>query len=362
MSKKSLGYVELEWTCPNCGGRNPGQVKVCGNCGAAQPEDVSFHQPAEEDIITDAEVIEKAKLGPDIHCAYCGTRNSADAATCANCGADLAEGSKRESGQILGAHRDEAAPDIECQYCGTMNSGTALQCKNCGSTLQLEEKALPDSPTKQKPTPRGTRLNKWILIAVGVLIVVSCIALFFFLNQTDDVVGQVNNVSWERQIIIMGLVPANHRTWRDEVPQNADLGVCREEHRYTSDNPQPNSTEVCGTPYNVDTGSGFAEVVQDCEYQVYDDMCEYTVLELQPVDTLILTGSDLNPQWPALRLQTDQQEGEREERYSVVFSADGEQYTYTTRNPQEYDDFVIGSNWTLSVNQLGSVVDVEPAP
>ena len=363
MTKKSLGYVELEWTCPNCNGRNPGQETVCVYCGAAQPEDVSFHQPAEEKIITDAKVVEKAKLGPDIHCAFCGTRNPADAAVCSNCGAELAEGSKRESGIILGAHRDQAAPDMKCQYCGTMNSGTALQCKNCGSTLHLEGKeAVPAHPPEQGPKTRGAGLNKGILIVAGVLIVVSCIALFIFLNRTDDVMGQVNNVSWERQIVIMGLAPASHKAWKDEVPNDANLGVCHEEHRYTSDNPQPNSTEVCGTPYNVDTGSGFAEVVQDCEYQVYDDLCEYTVLEMQPIDSLVLTGTDLHPQWPALSLQADQQEGEREEAYRIVFSADGERYTYTTHDPQEYEDYVVGSNWTLKINPLGGVVDVEPAP
>ncbi len=362
MTKKSLGYVELEWTCPNCGGRNRGQDEVCIHCGAAQPENVTFHQPAEEKIITDAKVVERAKIGPDIHCAYCGTRNPGDAATCANCGADLAEGSKRESGKIVGAHRDQPAADIKCQYCGTLNSGTALQCKSCGSTLVLEEKAIADHSKEQASKSGGAGRSKWILIAAGILIVVSCIALFVFLNRTDNITGQVNNISWQRQIVIMGLVPASYETWRDEVPQNADLGDCREEHRYTSDNPQPNSVEICGTPYSVDAGSGFAEVVQDCQYQVYDDLCQYTVLELQPVDSVMLTGIDLNPQWPAVRLQADQQEGERQESYRIVFSADGDQYTYTTRDPQEYEDFVIGSSWILSVNQLGGVVDVEPAP
>lgn len=362
MTKKSLGYVELEWTCPNCGGRNPGQETVCVHCGTAQPEDVAFQQPAEEEIITNAEVVAKAKIGPDIHCAYCGTRNPGDATTCTNCGADLREGTKRESGQILGAHRDEPAPDVKCQYCGTMNPAAARQCANCGSTLDLQEEAVQDRPQKPQGQSSGGWLSKGVLIVAGVLLLVSCIALFIFLNKTDDVVGRVNDVAWERRIIIMGLVPASYETWRDEVPQNADLGVCRDEHRYNSDSPKPNSVEVCGTPYSVDTGSGFAEVTQDCEYQVYDDFCKYTVLEMQPVDSLVLSGTDLNPQWPVLRLQTDQQEGERQESYRIDFSADGDLFTYTTRDPQEYDDFVIGSTWILKVNQLGGVVDVEPAP
>ena len=361
MAKKSLGYVELEWTCPNCGGRNSGQETVCVHCGTAQPKDVSFDQPAEEKIITDAKVIEKVKLGPDIHCAFCGTRNPGDATTCINCGADLAEGLQRESGAVLGAHRQETAVDIKCQYCGTMNPGTARRCANCGSTLQLEKETAKPQPIKQDKKTSGS-LSRWILIALGIVLLISCIAGFIFLSRTEDISGQVNNVSWERKIVLLGLVRVNREAWRDEVPSDADLGVCRQEHRYTSDNPQPNSTELCGTPYSVDKGSGFAEVVQECQYQVYDDLCQYSALELQPVDTLGLTGTDLNPQWPAVRLQADQQEGEREESYRVVFRADGEQYTFTTRDPQEFAKFVVGTNWTLKVNQLGGVVEVEPAP
>ena len=44
MAKKKLGYVELEWTCPNCGTRNPGPEQSCVNCGSPQPDDVHFEQ------------------------------------------------------------------------------------------------------------------------------------------------------------------------------------------------------------------------------------------------------------------------------------------------------------------------------
>ena len=65
MAKESLGYVELEWTCPFCNTRNPGRAKVCRNCGAAQPKDVQFHQAGEDKIVTDQEGLEMAKGGPD---------------------------------------------------------------------------------------------------------------------------------------------------------------------------------------------------------------------------------------------------------------------------------------------------------
>lgn len=90
MARESLGYVELEWTCPSCGRRNPGRAKVCAYCGAPQPEDVAFEQAAEEKLVKDTGTLESLKAGPDIHCPFCGTRNVATpkpapvvAATCA---------------------------------------------------------------------------------------------------------------------------------------------------------------------------------------------------------------------------------------------------------------------------------------
>ncbi len=359
MTKKSLGYVELEWKCPNCGGRNAGREKICAQCGAPQPEDIEFEQAAEEKIIEDATVIERAKIGPDIHCAYCGTRNPGDAQTCSQCGADLAEGSARDTGDVVGAHKDEPAADIACKFCGSMNPAVAHNCANCGANLDLDEPS--PAPTAQ-PTSRRSGISPLILVVIGVVLVAACIGIFVFLNQTDDVQGQVRDLSWERSIVIMGLVPVSREGWWDEIPQDADVGQCRQEHRYTSDVPEPNSREVCGTPYTVDTGSGLGEVVQDCQYQVYDDRCQYQILQMAPVNTLVLEGSDRNPQWPTAQLNTEQEEGQREESYRIVFGADGEEFVYRTSNADEYLSFTPGSSWILKVNQLGGITDVQPAP
>ena len=51
--KESKGFVQLEWVCPNCDGRNPGPLKTCQNCGAPQPDNVQFHRAADEKIVTD---------------------------------------------------------------------------------------------------------------------------------------------------------------------------------------------------------------------------------------------------------------------------------------------------------------------
>lgn len=70
MARKTVGYVKMEWTCPNCGTRNPGTNAVCSNCATPQPKDVQFEQVAQEELITDEALIAKAKQGPDIHCPF----------------------------------------------------------------------------------------------------------------------------------------------------------------------------------------------------------------------------------------------------------------------------------------------------
>jgi hypothetical protein len=121
---------------------------------------------------------------------------------------------------------------------------------------------------------------------------------------------------------------------------------------------------VCGTAYVVDQGSGTGKVVQDCQYEVYEDWCIYTVDEWQVVDTLTATGASLSPQWPDVSLSADQREGEtREESYRVYFRTDDKkgEYTYRPSTAEEFAQFVTGSEWTLKVNKLGGVTDVEPA-
>lgn len=358
MTKKSLGYVKLEWTCPFCGTRNPGPNKKCSNCGSPQPEDVQFEQAAQETFVEDEKLIEKAKAGPDVHCPYCGTRNPAGAATCSNCMGDLTDAAAREQGKVLGKHRREAGPDVACPYCGTMNPATAVKCANCQANL-----AKPQSPpAAAKPVSRPKRRG---MSVVGIVVIVAVIALCIFLAslffRTDDVIGRVAAVEWTRTIVIEGLAPVEHNDFREDIPQGVAVGECRQELHHVQDSPTDNSREVCGTPYTVDTGTGVGEVVQDCQYEVYADYCTYTVDEWQQVDVATMTGTDFTPLWPQPSLTVDQRLGEQEEQYEVVFQGDGERYTYTTSSLDRFTQFTIGSEWVLQVNQLGGVVSVEPA-
>ena len=360
MTKKTVGYVHLEWECPACGTRNKGVDKICRNCGAAQPADVEFQQVAQEELIEDEAIIAQAKAGADVHCPFCGTRNPATAETCSQCLADLTEAKAREFGQVVGAHQDKAVPDVACSYCGTMNSGTALHCVHCGAALpKVERKSAAPRPQVKQSTGMSNR-TRFILFGILGLLVIACVAIVILSNRTEEVVGEVQNVSWEYAIQVEALTPVEDEDWRDRVPNDADILSCREEVRRTQPNPAPNSVEVCGTPYTVDTGTGVGEVVQDCEYQVYDDLCTFTELQWRDFDLVSLTGDDLEPEWPEPSLAQDQRLGESSEAYEVVFNADGQTYTYHPDDFAEYVQFEEGSSWILEVNTFNNVRSVTP--
>lgn len=361
MTKKTVGYVHLEWECPACGTRNKGIDKICRNCGAAQPDDVQFEQVAQETLIEDEKLIAQAKAGPDVHCPFCGTRNSAAADQCSQCLADLSEAKAREAGQVVGAHQKNAVPDVACSFCGSMNSGTALHCVHCGAALPKQ--ARPEAKSSKPQVRRATGLSKtarFVLFGILGLLVIGCIALVVLSNRTEEIVGEVQSVSWEYAILVEALTPVEDQEWRDRLPDDAEIVSCRQELRRTQPNPAPGAVEVCGTPYTVDTGTGVGEVVQDCSYEIYDELCTYTELQWREFDLVSLTGNDFSPEWPNPTLAQDQRLGESTEAYEVYFWADGRSYTYRPNDLNEFTRFAEGSRWILEVNALNNVRSVTP--
>ena len=359
MTKKTVGYVGMEWTCPTCGNRNPGLSKKCATCGTAQPENVQFEQAAQDQLVTDEVVIAQAKAGPDIHCPYCGTRNAAGAPKCKQCGGDLTGAKARESGRVVGGMRKEPAPPVKCPACGAENPATALKCAKCGAALAKPPAAPP--PAAQP----AAKINPLIIVAIAAVALVACIVLFVVLGsgggKTEQVAGTVSDVQWRRVIALQALMPVTLQDWRDNIAADARLGRCEDRLYETVDEPAPGSVEVCGTPYVVDTGTGVGEVQQDCQYEVYREYCQYTSLGWQAIAPLVLAGSDFNPQWPAERLGNDQRESGRSEEYVVTFQTENGPAQLTVSGLEQFRQFVEGSEWMLEVDGRGRVVGVEAA-
>lgn len=330
MARKTLGFIPLIWQCPYCETQNPGPIKSCTSCGAPQPEDVAFKQVNQEefDFIKDEALIRMAKAGPDIHCPYCGTRNPGTAERCSKCGGELSVGGKLR----------EAGVKVE-------------------SVSEVQEPSAETAPAPKKKLSRSSM----VLVMLAVL---ACIAgfivLMMLLFKTDEVTATVTDVGWERSIAVEALTTVTRSDWEDEIPFDADIGSCSMRYRYTSNEPVPNATEECSEPYVEDTGTGIGEVVQDCTYRVYDDFCEYTIIDWAIVDTATVSGDNLNPYWPTLNISEDQRLGQRSEQYTIVFSGGGETYTYTTSDSDLFERAEPGSRWILEINQLGGLQSIEP--
>jgi len=350
--RRTVGYVENEWTCPNCNTRNRGSAKTCENCGAPQPENVQFELGANQKLVTDADKIKAAQAGADIHCAFCGTRNSATAETCIQCGADLKEGKAREAGRLMQA--PPAQPKtIKCDNCGTDNPSSNSVCANCGSPLPRVAQA----PVAAQPFARGgltpaasltgkkTNSKRNLLIAGAVLacLAVVCAAVIgLFFVPTSTVQGTVTNVHWETNVPVQEIQAVHYSDEQGSPPSSAYDVSCH--------------TEESCTERTVDKGNGYSEVVKDCDDVQY---CSYTMDEWKTIQTYSQEGNNLQPVYDSPNVASDQRVGDKSENLSVTFSTDDGNKTYSPPSLTEFQQFDVGTTWTLKLNLVGGVVGVQ---
>ncbi|MGB4595499.1 MAG: zinc finger protein [Anaerolineaceae bacterium] len=328
MATKVLGFIELVWTCDSCGTKNPGPIKSCTACGAPQPPNVQFEKVDAEsfDFIKDQALIRMAQIGADKHCPYCGTRNVADAATCVECGSDITVGAQtRDADRVM----DQPASE------------------------------LPSPVTPARKMPTG------VIVFIAIVLLAICLFVGMYLtkmNQTEAITGTVSAAGWQRSVEVLGYRQIETSDWKDTIPAGSTAYNCTLRYRYDSETEVPNSKEVCGEPYTVDTGTGVGRVQQDCIYQVYEDYCSYQTMTWTLIDTLAVSGSDLSPYWPETQLTSNEKFGKANERYTIVFTSDGTSYQLTTSDFELYQYALPGSQWTLEVNSFGDVRNASPAP
>ncbi len=356
MAEKDLGFVELEWTCPSCNARNPGSATKCKQCGSPMPADTKFELGAEDKVVTDKDKIAAAQAGPDIYCAYCGTRNASTAKACRQCGAALAEGKARELGGVVGAYADGPAPPLICPSCGSENPAAALKCARCGAVLGRPAVAAPTPP----PAASKGRVPIVAFVLIGLAVLVGLFLLIRAGTSQSDTIGQVADYGWRRTIAVEVLAPVERQAWRDQLPSGVELIGCQQQVYQVVDQPVAGAREVCGTAYVVDTGTGYGKKQQDCRYEVLADYCRYRTMAWMGAAPIVLEGSDFSPRWPTARLASNQRTSGQSEEYFIVFRANDREYRYTTRSTEEYQRLAQGGPWKLTVNGFGQITNIEP--
>ncbi|HLA88688.1 MAG TPA: zinc ribbon domain-containing protein [Anaerolineales bacterium] len=347
--RESKGFVQLEWVCPNCDGRNAGSLKTCASCGAPQPDNVQFQRAANEKIVTDEKLVQAAKRGADIHCGFCGTRNPSNAVTCSQCGGDIKEGKARQAGGVLQA---AATPPkaVTCTNCGAENPGTERTCAKCGSPLPRAVAPQAEfGQVKAAAAQKGTDKKKpnWLLFGgIGALLLTCIAILFMFVFPSKSVQGTVADVHWQTSMPVQEIQAVHYSNERGSAPSDAYNVSCHTE-----------SEEVCEEK-TVDQGNGFAEVVKECHTES-EQFCDYTMDEWTTIQTYDLNGNDLLPVYADPSLASDQRTGNASEQFTVTFSTSDGQQTYSPNSVSEFQQYPISSVWTLKLNALGGVLSVE---
>jgi membrane protease subunit (stomatin/prohibitin family) len=349
--RTSKGFIELEWTCPNCSTRNKGFQKTCVNCGAPQPDNVQFEAPAEKKFVSEEQAGELKKRGADIHCGFCGTRNPSTATTCSQCGADLKEGKARESGREI----DMPAGKLEsvtCPNCGTENPGANINCTKCGAPLPRPASLTPAVPASTQVTEAAAKgaMKKpnWLLIG-GIIaaLAICCVgALVLFVFPSQSVQATVSDVYWQTSVPVQEIRAVDYNDERGSPPSGAYNVSCREE-----------SQEFCEEK-TIDRGDGSAEVVEECHTET-QQYCDYTVDEWSTIQTYTLDGHDLNPFYEQPSLSSDQRLGNEQADFTVYFDTPKGEITYNPGDLGEFQQFQPGSTWTLKLNAVGGVLSVE---
>jgi hypothetical protein len=191
--------------------------------------------------------------------------------------------------------------------------------------------------------------TNWKLIGgiLGALALCCIVAGYLLFFPSASVEATVTNVRWQTNVPVQEIQAVRYTDERGNPPSGAYDESCRTE-----------SQDVCEQK-TVDRGNGFSEVVEECHTET-EQYCSYTVDEWTTIQTYPLEGNDLQPVYDTPNYSSDQRLGDETEEFTVTFSTEDGTETYSPGSVSEFQQFTIGSTWTLKMNALGGVVGVEP--
>ena len=364
-----MAIREGRWDCIYCEARAiRGRHMVCPNCQRARPAGVKFYLPENAEEIQEEFLIERANIGPDWICPFCESSNASDATVCQRC---------------MAPKGTEVTEQNRIRY-------AVGQVAREGD-LAAQEKAAYE-PEEPVPTPAPKkRSSRQLLMVAGILFALLCLcgSLAFFLFRGNDASAVVTDVRWERSIAVQEYGTVTEEGWSLPaggriVDQYEDIRAYEQVQvgtetveREVSERVQVGEREyVCG---QEDLGNGFfedvycTEPVYETQYHtetfeepVYEDQPIYDTYYVFEIDTWSTirtesaSGTDFNLFWPAVDLNDEEREGDRQATYITVFqTSDGDTYE-VEHSEDEWRQYAIGDEVTLEIDSFGNVTDVSP--
>jgi len=208
-------------------------------------------------------------------------------------------------------------------------------------------------PAAGAGTQPKTKKPNWLLIGgiVGFLaaccIVIAVIAGLLTI-PTKSVQATVTGVHWQTSVPVQAIQAVDYNNQAGSPPSDAYDVSCHDE-----------SKDVCEQK-TVDQGNGYSKVEEVCHTET-QQYCSYTVDQWTTIQTYTLDGNDLQPVYDTPNIASGQREGDKSADLTVTFSTqDGQEKAYSPDTVSEFQQFDIGSTWTLKMNTLGGITSVEP--
>lgn len=374
---------EGSWDCLFCGTEgNLGSLENCPNCGKRRPLDVVFYLPEDARIVTDPAEIARSQSGPDWQCAHCGGLNANTRTNCQSCGAPKARSTKgktvedwRPTNQVVRAGqrrpRKSTAPQMAFRP-SHYQSKSSLDSSRSSSSRQ----------SSSQSTAGSVKLILLGLLAVLIL-AGSGLGIYYGFIKTTDISANVSGFSWQRQIEVEAYGPVQESGWT--TPSDAyNISSTSQIHHYDKVYSHT-ETKTRQVPYSISDqesyscsrslGNGYFETTtcyrtvsrtayrsETYSEQVYKDVpvyqpyYHYTVDKWHYSHTVTAKGSDHQPSWPEVKLEVQQRQGQRHQKYRVYFVAQADQKEYSKEvDLQEWQSLTIGQPVILQVNQQDQV-------
>ncbi len=418
--------IELLWTCHVCGRvGNRGLRRHCGGCG--HPKDDKDEEFFPDDIsIKNAlhgQDKQRAEAGPDYHCKYCRSLQSALNRFCDECGAD-----QQSAAESWEATEKTATLDVRT---GERHESTGDRVKvvPVAPTPPTESAAEPVASTRlpsitfsglnvepgsyrqmvgRALRPGATRPRRFWPLVLGLGAVLFVGFGIWWLVHPRYERAQVAALSWERGIDIERYQLFSHDGWTPPLVGAVDLvdegpRVHHTEHVLVGSHKETVTDAVaCGENCKTVKGkctttrvvctknkNGTADCKggdqvcapdsQSCEAKT----CDVVVKDYDDVPvmwewyawkewdwgfhrTVRRSGAQDTPSWPSPEELTaplgpgeSERQGRRSEQYRVTFQAATGSYPFEPRTEGEFARYTIGSRWTLQRNAM-SVTAVLP--
>ena len=297
-------------------------------------------------------------------CPYCGTKGIGGLTKhCPNCGHPQDEGTKFYLGEQK-SYLDEnkagsygKGADWTCSFCGSLNRYDAVQCKNCGASKEdssgsyfdnQSRQAEKQAPAEEKPAGAGISFKKFLLVLAGILAVLA--AVIGIINMPRKYASVISAKEWSREIQTEAYVTVHEKDW--EVPEGGRVtSEAQEIHHYDQvlDHYETVAVEKTRevldgydtyTDYE-DNGDGtFSETTRSepryttewyTEYEqrpVYRDVAVYQTMYYYDIErwvynrSVTTSGSDDEPYWGTVELQSNERQGETIEVYTLYINAE----------------------------------------